>query len=189
MIDANQAQSAGNWQPGVQWDFKRAVETARALQQLKCYWLEEPLPRYDWDQLAELNRLVEIPIAGGENNRGLHEFLTMCRQNVFDILQPECMVLEGVTTVRKIGVLAETYGKRIVPHHGGGDLGTIAHLHLIASWRHAPYVELLHDPPIGSYQHKFSIMENAPVVDADGSIPVPQGPGLGVEIRQDWIQS
>ena len=66
MVDANQAQSAGNWQPGVLWDFERAVETARQLQQLKCFWLEEPLPRYDWDRLAELNRLVEIPIAGGE---------------------------------------------------------------------------------------------------------------------------
>ena len=96
--------------------------------------------------------------------------------------------MDGVTTVRKIGVLAEAFGKRIVPHHGGGDLGTIAHLHLIASWAHAPYIELLHDPPVGSYQHRFAIMANAPAVDHDGYIPVPQGPGLGVEIRRDWIQ-
>ena len=133
------------------WDFQRAVETAREMQKLGCRWLEEPLPRYAWDRLAELNRLVEIPIAGGENNRGLHEFTAMMRQDVYDILQPESMVLEGVTTVRKIGVLAEAFGKQIVPHHGGGQLGTVAHLHLIASCRQAPYIELLHDPPEGSY--------------------------------------
>src|SRR5215212_966841 len=46
MGDANQAQSSGNWQPGVRWDYRRAVETARELQELGCYWLEEPLPRY-----------------------------------------------------------------------------------------------------------------------------------------------
>jgi L-alanine-DL-glutamate epimerase-like enolase superfamily enzyme len=97
------------------------------------------------------------------------------------------MVLDGVTAVRKIGVMAEVFGKRVVPHHGGGDLGTIAHLHLIASWRHARYVELLHDPPVGSYQHRFAIMVNPPTVDREGYLPVPQGPGLGVEIRRDLI--
>ena len=187
MTDANQAQSSGNWQPGVLWDFQRAVETARELQRLRCYWLEEPLPRYAFDRLAELNRLVEVPLAGGENNRGLHEFLEMCRQNVYDILQPESMVSEGVTGLRKIGVLAEAFGKRVVPHHGGRNLGTIAHLHLTASWPHAPYLELLHDPPIGEYTHGFSILRDPPVVDREGYVQVPQKPGLGVEINPDLI--
>ncbi len=187
MVDANQAQSSGDWQPGVRWDFRRAVETARELQRLNCYWLEEPLPRYAFDRLAELNRLVEIPIAGGENNRGLHEFLAMLEQGVYDIVQPESMVMEGATGLRKIGVLAEAFGKRIVPHHGGGDLGTVAHLHLVASWRHAPYLELLHDPPVGSYRHRFAIMRNPPLVDARGMLRLPPGPGLGVEINPELL--
>ena len=182
MTDANQAQSSGDWQPGVRWDFPRAVATARELERLGCYWLEEPLPRFAFDRLAELNRLVTIPIAGGENNRGLHEFRQMVEQGVYDILQPECMVLEGATALRKIGALAEIFGKRIVPHHGGGDLGTVAHLHLVAPWQHAPYLELLHDPPVGSYLHRFGIFQNPPRVDKEGLIAVPQGPGLGVDI-------
>ena len=84
MIDANRAQAAGDWQPGVLWDFRRAAETARKLQRLNCVWLEEPLPRYAFDRLAELNRLVEIPIAGGENSRWLHEYLWMLQQGVYD---------------------------------------------------------------------------------------------------------
>lgn len=187
MTDANQAQSSGNWQPGVLWDFRRAVETARELQELGCYWLEEPLPRYAFDMLAELNRLVELPIAGGENNRGIHEFLAMLRDGVYDILQPECLVTEGVTGLRKIGVLAEAFGKQIVPHHGGGNLGTIAHLHLIASWRHAPFIELLHDPPIGDYRHGFAILREPPLVDKEGYLHLPEGPGLGVDINPDLV--
>ena len=187
MVDANQAQSSGNWQPGVLWDFRRAVETARELQRLGCYWLEEPLPRYYFHQLAALNQKVELPIAGGENNQGLHEFLQMLQQDVYDILQPESMVNEGVTALRKIGVLAEAFGKKVVPHHGGGDLGVVAHLHLVASWPHAPYLELLHDPPIGDYRHRFAIMANPPAVDAQGYMALPQGPGLGVEIDPDLI--
>ncbi len=187
LTDANQAQSSGNWQPGVLWDFRRAVESARELQQMGCYWLEEPLPRYAFDQLVELNRLVEIPLAGGENNRGVHEFLTMLREGVYDILQPESLVTEGVTGLRKIGVLAEAYGKRVVPHHGGGNLGTIAHLHLVASWAHAPYLELLHDPPVGDYRHGLSILRDPPLVDKEGFVHLPKGPGLGVEINPDLI--
>jgi D-galactarolactone cycloisomerase len=187
MADANQAQSSGDWQPGVLWDFRRAAETARELQRLDCDWLEEPLPRYAFDQLAELNRLVEIPLAGGENNRGLHEFRWMCEQGVYDILQPESLVSEGITMLRKIGALARSFGRRIVPHHGGGDLGTIAHLHLVASWPHAPYLELLHDPPVGDYRHRFAIMRDPPLVDKEGFVHLPQGPGLGVEINPDLI--
>ena len=187
LIDANQAQSSGTWQPGVQWSFRRALETARELSRLGIYWLEEPLPRFAFDQLAKLNNEVDIPIAGGENNRNLHEFRQMLEGNVYDILQPEGMVLDGITALRKIGVLAEAYGKQICPHHGGRGLGTIAHLHLVASWRHCPYLETLHDPPIGAYQHGFSILQEPLVIDGEGFIAVPQGPGLGVEINPDLI--
>lgn len=188
MTDANQAQSSGNWQPGVLWDLRRAVETARELERLGCYWLEEPLPRYAFDQLAELNRRVEIAIAGGENNVGLHEFRQMVELGVYDVLQPESLVTEGITGLRKIGVLAELFGKRVVPHHGGRNIGTVAHLHLVAAWPHAPYLELLHDPPVGDYRHAFTIFKNPPLVDSDGMIAVPQAPGLGVEIDPALIE-
>jgi L-alanine-DL-glutamate epimerase-like enolase superfamily enzyme len=188
MVDANQAQSSGTWQPGIQWDFQRAVNTARELDRLNCYWLEEPRLRYAYDELAALNNQFALPIAGGENNAGVHEFVDMLEKNVYDVLQPESMVLNGVTALRKTGVLAEAYNKRIVPHHGGGNIGVIAHLHLVASWPHAPFMELLHEPPIRDYHHGFAIMANAPEV-VDGYMHVPQGPGLGVEIDRDLILS
>lgn len=187
MVDANQAQSSGKWQPGVTWDFRRAFETALLLQELGVYWLEEPLARFAFDDLARLNDSVPLPIAGGENNRGIHEFRMMLENNVYDLLQPESMVLDGITALRKIGTLAEFYGKRLVPHHGGGDIGVIAHLHLVASWDHAPFLELLNDPPIGSYVHKFSIFNNPPTVK-DGWMSLPDGPGLGVEIDPAFIE-
>jgi L-alanine-DL-glutamate epimerase-like enolase superfamily enzyme len=187
LVDANQAQSSGDWQPGVRWEYRRALETARALQDLGCEWLEEPLPRYAFRDLARLNAEVALPIAGGENNRGLHEFLQMLQEGVYDILQPESMVSGGVTELRKIGVLAEAFGKKVAPHHGGRGLGTIAHLHLVAAWPHAPYLELLHDPPIGDYRHGFAMLQEPPTVDETGHVAVPQGPGLGVEIDPELI--
>jgi D-galactarolactone cycloisomerase len=187
MTDANQAQSATGWQPGVIWDFRRAVETARELEKLNAYWLEEPLRRYDFDGLAELNRLVEIPIVGGENNIGVHEYRMMLEKGVFDILQPDIMVADGVTGFREIASLASAYKKRVVPHHGGGNLGTIAQLHCIASWPHAPWIEILHDPPIAAYTHGFAMMEGARLVDKEGYMNLPQGPGWGVSINKAML--
>jgi L-alanine-DL-glutamate epimerase-like enolase superfamily enzyme len=187
MVDANQAQSSGTWQPGVTWDYKRAYESAVELQDLDVFWLEEPLARYNFEGLSKLNSNVEIRIAGGENNPGLAEFVQMCEQDVYKLLQPESMVMNGMKKKKKIGNLAELYNKELVPHHGGGNIGVIAHQHLVASWRHAPFMELLHDPPIGHYKNKFSIMANAPEVDSDGYMPLPTGPGIGVEIDPDLI--
>jgi len=187
MIDANQAQAFGTWQPGVMWDFRRALETARELERLNCLWLEEPRLRYSFDELAKLGSMVGIPIAGGENNRGVHEYRWMLEQNVFSIVQPDIMVADGVTGFREIAALAEAHHKKLIPHHGGGNLGTIAQLHAIASFPNAPMIEILHDPPVAAYTNGFAVMQNPPLVDKDGYISLPQGPGLGVEINKDLI--
>jgi L-alanine-DL-glutamate epimerase-like enolase superfamily enzyme len=188
LVDGNQAQSSGEWQPGVQWDIQRALDTALALEDLDVYWLEEPILRNHFREISDLNSNVNIRIAGGENNTLMSDFVTMVENNVYDVLQPESMVLGGITNLRKIGTLAEFYGKKIVPHHGGGSLGVIAHMHLVASWPHAPFMELLHDPPIGDYRHKFAMMSNAPQIEPDGTMALPQGPGLGVDIDKDLIE-
>jgi L-alanine-DL-glutamate epimerase-like enolase superfamily enzyme len=187
-VDANQAQSAINWQPGVHWDYARALQTARELEALAVVWLEEPLPQYAFEDIARLNDAVSIPTAGGENNVGLHEFTRKVRENVYDVLQPESMVNAGITTLRKIGTLAQAFWKKCVPQQGGGDIGGGAHLHLVPSWSNAPFMELLHDPPIGDYRHKFSIFANPPEV-SEGMMSVLTGPGLGVEINPDLIES
>jgi L-alanine-DL-glutamate epimerase-like enolase superfamily enzyme len=187
MTDANQAQSSGIWQPGVQWDFTRALDTARALKERDVYWLEEPLRRYDFDGLAELNRLVDIPLAGGENNQGVQEFLWMIEKGVYDILQPEILVTEGVQGLRAVAAMALAHHKLVVPHHGGGQLGTIAQLHMIGTWPHCPWVELLHDPPVAPFTNGFAIFENPPLVDGEGFMAMPQESGLGVRIRRDLI--
>jgi L-alanine-DL-glutamate epimerase-like enolase superfamily enzyme len=134
-----------------------------------------------------LNRLVDIPIAGGENNHGVHEYRWMLEKGVFDILQPDVMVADGLVGLREIAALALPFHKRVIPHHGGGNLGTIAQLHSIASWPHAPWIELLHDPPIAAYTNGFSILEDPPVVDKDGYLRLPEGPGLGVTIKKELI--
>jgi len=185
MVDANQATN-GPLTPTVMWDFRRAAETARAYQQLNTYWLEEPLPRYDFEHLAELNRLIEMPLAGGEGNRGLHEFRWLMEQGCFDIVQPE-VLLEGPLELRKIAVLAESMNKLICPHGADGGVGSVCCLHLIASWPNSPYLEIYQDLPMMEYSNGLAIFEEPPVVDKSGYFNMPQTPGLGVSINKDLI--
>jgi L-alanine-DL-glutamate epimerase-like enolase superfamily enzyme len=186
MCDGNKATLNYASQKGVPWDFTRAVETAKEYQRMNVYWLEEPFPRYDFDDLAELNRLFEMKLAGGEGNRGIHEFRTLLEKGCFDIVQPEVM-LEGPTHLRKIAVIAESMNKFCIPHVGDSRLGTICDLHLVASWPNAPYLEIFNDVPIGNYEYPFQIFENPPTLDKDGYFNLPQGPGLGMTIKKEFL--
>jgi len=187
MCDANQATN-GYLTPTVMWDFRRVVETARAYQALNVYWLEEPCRRFDFDHQAELNRLVEIPIAGGEGNRGLHEFRLLLERGCFDIVQPE-ILLEGPMEIRKIAVIAESMNKMMVPHLGDGSVGTVCNMHLIASLPNSNYLEITHDLPLLDYSNRLVIFEDPPVLTKDGYFNLPQKPGLGVTINKDLILS
>jgi L-alanine-DL-glutamate epimerase-like enolase superfamily enzyme len=191
MVDANQAQAPGTIQPkpGPVWDFQRALDTARELQRLGVCWLEEPLDRYDWEGLASLCEAVEIPIAGGENNHGLHEFRWMIEQDVYDIIQPEVHNTEPISQIRKIVALSEMHRKLAVPHHGEDGFGFLAHLHLCASAPNMPYVEIFNEPPGYSAQVFQNILAEPLLPDANGDILLPQRPGLGVEPHPDLLKA
>jgi len=58
---------------------------------------------------------------------------------------------------------------------------------MVASWPNAPLVELQNEEPVGDYRNGFFIMEDPPLVDKDGTITMPDKPGLGVSIKKDLI--
>jgi D-galactarolactone cycloisomerase len=191
MYDANKATVLYDGpSKGVPWDFTRTVETALAYQALGAYWLEEPLPRYDYEHLAELNRQISMKLAGGEGNKGINEFKDLLDRGVFDIVQPEVMI-EGPSHVRKIMVLAEAAFKMCMAHEGDSRLGTICDMHIMASQseRVAPMLEIFNDSPIGDYTYNFAIFENPVTLAKDGYFDMPQEPGLGMRLRKDLIQS
>jgi D-galactarolactone cycloisomerase len=189
LVDANQAQQPGTPQPeqGPIWTYERAVQTARALEQLGVFWLEEPLDRYDFDGLKRLCAAVDLLIAGGENNRGLHEFRWLIEDDVYDVIQPEAMVAETMSGLRKVASLGEIHRKLVAPHHGGGGLGLAAHLHLACAIPNSSYFEMLHEPP-GMSADDFQWYLAEPLrVNPDGDIIAPDKPGLGVEPDPDKL--
>lgn len=188
MVDANQAQEPGT--PGSEtdlvWGYARALATARELANYDVAWIEEPLPRFDFDHLARLTAASPVPIAGGENNIGLHEFRVMIDQGCYDVLQPDALVSGGLHQLRAIAEYAAMHHKQFAPHHGGNGIGIGAHMHLSASVPNSNYVELLQDPP-GLLLEEFQGVIQQPFrPNGEGMVALPDAPGLGIELNERW---
>lgn len=189
LVDANQAQQPGTPHPapGPVWSEQRAIQTARELERLGVFWLEEPLDRYNFDGLSRLCAAADILIAGGENNRGLHEFRQLIEENCYDVVQPEALVSEGIGQLRKVAALAELHHKLVAPHHGGGGVGLAAHLHLCAAIPNASYLEVWHDEPCMTSAIFQWYLREPLRINHEGDVEVPLKPGFGVELDEEKI--
>ncbi len=186
MVDANKANlRIPAMSPAyIPWDYHRAYQTAKAYEQTNVFWLEEPLPRFDLEQLSKLQASTSINIAGGEENQGLNEFRDYIDRDCYRVLQPEVQIT-GALEIRKILVMAEASGRIVCPHLGDGRLGTVCNMHLAGSATNYPWVEMGNEQPVGGYESGFAIFEEPPLIRADGTIKLPEGPGLGMTIRRE----
>jgi len=190
MVDANQATNLPSPKKGVVWDYQRALLMARELEARNVLWLEEPLSRYDFDNLIRLREATEIYISGGEKNQGLHEFRWLIERGVYDIIQPDAAMSEGVSQLRKVAAMAEMYQRQFVPHHSMSGIGLAAVLHLCCTFPGPTWLELMYEPKtrtIESFQQLGGIVESKIWIDKEGFVSAPEGPGLGIIINEKTI--
>jgi L-alanine-DL-glutamate epimerase-like enolase superfamily enzyme len=190
MVDANQATVLPAPSPPPSWDYRRAIAVARELAARGVLWLEEPLPKFDFDNLVRLCEVAELPIAGGESNRELHEFRWLIERGVYDIVQPDCALSEGISQMRKIAALAEAFHRRCNPHHGLSGLGLAATLHLVCTLPGTVWLEMMYEPPtrtLETYQRLGGILQTTIWIDGDGQVRAPDAPGLGIEVDETLI--
>lgn len=190
MVDANQAGVEPGHGGHRTWGFPTALAVARELQSMRVRWLEEPLPRHDYDGLRRLrDKLDTLPIAGGEDNHGLHEFNLLIQRGCYDILQPDALLSEGVGQMRKVAALAEAAGLEVAPHTWGNGIGLMANLHLSAAIPNCPFLEFPHDPPSGFDAAARDQMLAEPLaIDAQGIVRVPDRPGFGLVLDEERIR-
>ena len=123
MVDANQA-----------WDLEEAISMSELIAPFRPTWLEEPLPADSsidaWIALAEKS---PVPLAAGENLRGIPAFDEAVASGAFAVIQPDLAkwggFSEGLPLIRCI----ETAGLRYCPHYLGGGIGLLASAHLLAA--------------------------------------------------------
>jgi L-alanine-DL-glutamate epimerase-like enolase superfamily enzyme len=189
LVDANQAGPAPGWGGHVQWTFRTALEVAKELEELGVAWLEEPLPRHDYQGLRRLrDRLGTLQLAGGENNHGVHELKLLIDQGCYDVLQPDAVLSEGVYQLRKVAALAEAAGMQMAPHTWTHGIGLLANLHLAASIPNHSWFEFPHEPPGWPASALSQMLADKPWIDADGCLAVPDRPGFGIELDRERVE-
>lgn len=181
MVDANQAATFS----GPLWTYRRALETARALEKLNVYWLEEPLFHAAHDDLAKLCNEVDVQIAGGEDENGFLRFKELIDGECFDIIQADVCASGGILQLKKVGALAEAAGRLFVPHSFDAGITLAAALQLVGTLPNAPFVEYGIDLPALDWGHD-RLMKQSIDIQKDGYVKIPEGPGLGIEIDDEY---
>jgi D-galactarolactone cycloisomerase len=157
------------------WTVSEAVAMARRLAPLDLRWLEEPVwPPENLGGLAEVRARGGVATAAGENYDTVWEFRRAFEAGALDYAQPSVTKIGGVSELRKVVALADTFGVPVVPHSAYFGPGLLASIHCIAAMPRETLVERFYcdfaDNPLGEAIHP-----------RQGRIAVPQGPGLGVD--------
>jgi L-alanine-DL-glutamate epimerase-like enolase superfamily enzyme len=169
--------------------FDDVVRVGRACDEARYMWYEDPFRGGGFSQFAhvQLKGLIKTPMLMGEHIRGLEAKADTITNRATDYVRANAAADGGITGVMKIAALAESHGLDVELHGGG-----IAHRHCMAAIRNTNYYELglVHPlvprnaPPIYGELRWMDELDSA---DAEGHVPVPDGPGLGVPIDWDWV--
>ena len=163
---------------------KRAIEVGRILEDNGYMHYEEPCPYWELEWTAETAGALDIPVAGGEQDVDLAQFRRMIKMNAVDIVQPDLCYVGGLTRVLRVAKMAEEAGKTCTPHVAQKSLLTVFSLHMLGAIANAgPYMEF----SIKKVEWVNGLFE--PALEAkDGEVPIPQGPGWGVRLNQEWLE-
>ncbi len=189
MVDANWGwRIAPDLQPH-RWDLKTAIAAASEMERYGVYWLEEPLDAYDYDGLAELrSSLTTLRLAGAELNRGPEEIRAYLENGCFDVYQPDCTFIGGISGTHKIAAMVEAAGKVFTPHTWSNGIGLLANMHVAAASSRVPYIEFPYDPPNWTPETRDFIFAEPLRIDSEGYVHLPQKPGLGLEFDEDKLK-
>jgi len=166
------------------WNLPSAIKIARALETYKPMWLEEMLPQDNLAAYAELARSTEVPLCLSERLMTRWGFRELLENRAASIIMPDIAWCGGISEGKKIATMAETYYLPIAPHNCGGPILHFATAHFSANITNLYIMESVrrhyHDEYEGLVTRKL-------IPDATGDLPLPPGPGLGVELSSEVL--
>ena len=170
--------------------FADALEVGRACDEQGFYWYEDPYRDGGISQHAhrKLRELLETPLLQTEHVRGLEPHADFVANEATDFVRADPEYDAGITGAMKVARMAEGFGLDVEFHAPGP-----AQRHCMAATRNANYYEMAlvgpetasPQPPVyaGDYEDRLG------TIDDEGTVPVPDGPGLGVDYDWDYIEA
>ncbi len=164
-------------------DMNTAAYIADRIRPYRPFWFETPIPEKKPELIRELRNRCGIPIAGGEMQTGAGEILPLLQNNCMDVYMPDIRYVGGVTGMMKMSAVLETYDVLISPHNMCSVITCAASLHTAAAMKNFLHLEYhpAEAPWLRAFSDRYFDVEN-------GCFPVPEGPGLGVNLNLDMLK-
>ena len=180
MIDSNHAYS-----------LKEAIILSDKLKDMDISWFEEPVSPEHYNDYYQLRQRTHIPIAGGECEYLRYGFYELFKNKSVDIAQPDIAAAGGITEVKKIATMANTFGIEIVPHSWGTGIALHAAMHLISNLDTVPgrMNESLPWMELDRTENELRDLLVEPlIVPEKGILTVPTKPGLGIDVNTELLE-
>jgi len=160
----------------------------RALEPFRLMFVEEPVLSEHADALGDLAAQSGIPIALGERLYSRWDFKQVLQSGHVDIIQPDPSHAGGITETRKIASMAECYDVALALHCPLGPIALAACLQLDA----VCYNATIQEQSLGIHYNQtndlLDYIKNPSVFQhKDGYLPIPSGPGLGIEVIEEYV--
>jgi galactonate dehydratase len=161
----------------------RVLELTDALMEYGPWFMEEPIRMENRHEMGRLREKMPCAVATGECLYTKFELWELVREGGVDILQPEICIVGGLTEMRKIAFMAEAHDLVVAPHNPMGPLASVANLHFDAATSNFLVQEsrVLKPAEIASV--------TGVIEPVDGYYPLPEGPGLGIDIVEEELTS
>ena len=167
---------------GCVWDARTALRRAHSFAEFNIGWLEEPLRPDDVDGYVWLRDRSPVPIASGEEECGKESFRPWIDRHALDVYQVD-LSRNGFTDAAYIRARVEEIGARLCNHCYTSPITVAASLHWLCTCRDAfIFEDCVDDSPM---RHELTLEK---VQAKDGWISVPDGPGLGITLNEDFVQ-
>lgn len=171
-VDANQA-----------WSVSTAIRMIKRLEKFELEFVEQPVLMYNLDALKRIRQAVDTPILSHESSWTFYDALNVIKHDAADAIQLDPRFDAGFTGARIAAGMADAAGMSAVIH-SFSDLGitTSSYLHLIAS---SP--AFLHANQTNYYALEDDVIAEK-LVFKDGSINLPERPGIGIDIDEEKVR-
>lgn len=161
---------------------------AKKLEEFDPMFIEEPVMCENMEVFKEIAVCCNIPIATGERLFSKYDFKRLLAAGGVDIIQPDLSHAGGITEVKKIAAMAESYDVALAPHCPLGPIALAACLNVDAT----SYNAVIQEQSIGiHYNIGKSVLDYVKNKDdfkfTDGFVELPKLPGLGVEVNKALV--
>lgn len=167
------------------WNLPCAIKIAEALDPFRVMWLEELLPQDNLAAYAVLAQRIRQPLCLSERLFTRWSFRELLENKAASIIMPDVAWCGGLSEAKKIASWAETYYLPVAPHNCGGPVTHFASWHFAVATPNLMILETVRR----HYGDRFLAIASGAGAPEDGRLGIPPGPGLGVELKQEFLTS